>query len=89
MSTGISVVRELSAYGNARSTIGGTPLIEEEGRKVHAFWCACNYLAAGMIYLQANPLLREPLKVEHIKNRLLGHWGSSPALSFILSLIHI
>jgi xylulose-5-phosphate/fructose-6-phosphate phosphoketolase len=83
MSTGISVVRELSAYGNARSTIGGTPLGEEEGRKVHAFWCASNYLAAGMIYLQANPLLREPLKVEHIKNRLLGHWGSSPALSFI------
>lgn len=83
MSTGISVVRELSAYGIARSTIGGTPLGEEEVRKVHAFWCACNYLAAGMIYLQANPLLREPLKAEHIKNRLLGHWGSSPALSFI------
>jgi xylulose-5-phosphate/fructose-6-phosphate phosphoketolase len=83
MSTGISVVRELSAYGIARSTIGGTPLGEEDVRKVHAFWCACNYLAAGMIYLQANPLLREPLKAEHIKNRLLGHWGSSPALSFI------
>jgi hypothetical protein len=48
-----------------------------------AYWRACNYLAAGMIYLRANPLLREPLKVEHIKQRLLGHWGSSPGLSFI------
>src|SRR6185503_10183824 len=42
----------------------------------------CNYLAAGMIYLQANPLLREPLRVDHIKRRLLGHWGASPGLSF-------
>ena len=40
------------------------------------WWRAANYLAAGMIYLQANPLLREPLRPEHIKNRLLGHWGS-------------
>ncbi|PPD05539.1 MAG: phosphoketolase [Methylobacter sp.] len=47
-----------------------------------SYWRACNYLAAGMIYLQDNPLLREPLKPEHIKNRLLGHWGSSPGLSF-------
>jgi xylulose-5-phosphate/fructose-6-phosphate phosphoketolase len=58
-------------------------LSEEELRKTHAFWSACNYLAVGMIYLQANPLLREPLKPEHIKNRMLGHWGASPALSFI------
>jgi xylulose-5-phosphate/fructose-6-phosphate phosphoketolase len=50
---------------------------------MHRFWSACNYLAAGMIYLQANPLLREPLKPEHIKQRLLGHWGASPGLSFI------
>lgn len=48
-----------------------------------AYWRACNYLAAGMIYLQDNPLLREPLKPEHIKRRLLGHWGTSPGLSFI------
>jgi hypothetical protein len=47
-----------------------------------AYWRACNYLAAGMIYLQANPLLREPLMPEHVKLRLLGHWGSSPGLSF-------
>ncbi len=79
----ISPVKDLSAYGVARSTIQGTPLNEEEARKTQAFWRACNYLAVGMIYLQENPLLREPLKAEHIKNRMLGHWGASPALSFI------
>ncbi len=47
------------------------------------YWRACNYLAAGMIYLRDNPLLRQPLKPEHIKKRLLGHWGASPGLSFI------
>jgi xylulose-5-phosphate/fructose-6-phosphate phosphoketolase len=55
--------------------------------KIHAYWRACNYLAAGMIYLQDNPLLTETLKPEHIKNRLLGHWGASPGLSF--SYIHM
>src|SRR5499427_3711065 len=73
----------LSAYGKARSTIQGSPLSPEELRKTQAYWRACNYLALGMIYLQANPLLKEPLKPEHIKNRLLGHWGSSPGLAFI------
>jgi xylulose-5-phosphate/fructose-6-phosphate phosphoketolase len=78
-----SAVNKLSSFGVARSTIEGAPLDEEEARKTHAFWRACNYLAVGMIYLRANPLLREPLKPEHIKNRMLGHWGASPALSFI------
>ena len=50
--------------------------------RIDAFWRACNYLAAGMIYLRDNPLLEEPLRPEHIKQRLLGHWGASPALSF-------
>jgi len=59
------------------------PLSHEELRKMHAYWQACNYLSAGMIYLRANPLLREPLKPEHIKNRLLGHWGSDPGQSLI------
>ncbi len=54
----------------------------EELRRMNAYWSACNYLSAGMIYLRANPLLREPLKPEHIKNRLLGHWGSDPGQSF-------
>src|SRR3974390_2890045 len=58
-------------------------LTKDELRKLDAYWRACNYLAAGMIYLRTNPLLREPLKIEHIKQRLLGHWGSSPGLSFI------
>lgn len=78
-----SAVSKLSSFGPARSTIVGAPLTDEEARTTHAFWRACNYLALGMIYLQDNPLLREPLKPEHIKNRMLGHWGASPALSFI------
>lgn len=59
------------------------PLDSEELRKMDAFWRACNYLAVGMIYLRDNPLLREPLRAEHIKNRLLGHWGTSPGLAFM------
>ncbi len=50
---------------------------------MHRYWCAANYLTVGQIYLQDNPLLREPLRPEHIKPRLLGHWGTSPGLSFI------
>jgi len=73
----------LSAYGEARSTIQGSPLSLEELRKTDAYWRACKYLALGMIYLRDNPLLKEALKPEHIKNRLLGHWGSSPGLAFI------
>jgi xylulose-5-phosphate/fructose-6-phosphate phosphoketolase len=66
-----------SARTGGRRTLGAGEL-----RHIHAYWSACNYLAAGMIYLQDNPLLREPLRPEHIKKRLLGHWGSSPGLSF-------
>jgi xylulose-5-phosphate/fructose-6-phosphate phosphoketolase len=73
----------LSAFGRARSTVAGAPLAPDELRALDAFWRACNYLAAGMIYLKDNPLLREPLRPEHVKNRLLGHWGASPALSFV------
>ncbi len=51
--------------------------------KMHRYWCAANYLTIGQIYLKENPLLREPLKPEHIKPRLLGHWGTSPGLSLI------
>jgi len=59
------------------------PLAEEELRKMHAYWRAANYLSVGQIYLYANPLLHEPLKFEHIKPRLLGHWGTTPGLNFI------
>ncbi|MGD1862624.1 MAG: phosphoketolase [Leptolyngbyaceae cyanobacterium] len=58
------------------------PLSDEDLRKIDAYWRACHYLAVGMIYLRDNPLLKEPLKPEHVKHRLLGHWGASPALSF-------
>src|SRR6201987_5547163 len=77
------IANSLSAYGIARSTVEGAPLSPEELRKTDAYWRACKYLALGMIYLQDNPLLKEPLKPEHIKNRLLGHWGSSPGLAFM------
>jgi len=68
-----------SAKGHAASG----PLTAKELEVMNAYWRACNYLSVGMIYLQDNPLLREPLQVEHIKARLLGHWGASPALSFV------
>ncbi len=76
----------ISAFGTARSTVEGAPLTPEELRKIHAYWRACNYLAVGMIYLQEHPLLREPLKLEHVKHRLLGHWGSSPGISFLYTI---
>ncbi|MGH9451224.1 MAG: phosphoketolase family protein, partial [Terriglobia bacterium] len=62
---------------------GETPLSGDEVRKIDAYWRACNYLSLGMLYLLENPLLREPLKVEHLKKRLIGHWGSDPGQSFI------
>jgi xylulose-5-phosphate/fructose-6-phosphate phosphoketolase len=62
-------------------------LSPEELCKINAYWRACNYLAVGMIYLQDNALLREALQQEHVKSRLLGHWGSSPGLSF--TYIHL
>ncbi len=58
-------------------------MTEQELLRLDAWWRAANYLAVGMIYLRANPLLREPLLPEHIKARLLGHWGSSPGQAFI------
>ncbi|OQA01474.1 MAG: Xylulose-5-phosphate phosphoketolase [Planctomycetes bacterium ADurb.Bin401] len=73
---------ETATINNEPKTTEGI-LSEEELFKINAYWRACNYLAAGMIYLRDNPLLREPLKPEHIKKRLLGHWGTSPGLSFV------
>jgi xylulose-5-phosphate/fructose-6-phosphate phosphoketolase len=72
----------ISAYGPARSTIKGTPLSPDELRKIDAYWQASLYLCLGMLYLRENPLLREPLKLEHIKPRLLGHWGSDAGQCF-------
>lgn len=60
-----------------------SPLSDSELALVHAYWRAANYLSLGQIYLKANPLLQEPLKVEHIKPRLLGHWGTCPGLNLV------
>jgi len=59
------------------------PLEAQDLQRIDAWWRACNYLSVGMIYLKDNPLLRRPLLSEHVKHRLLGHWGASPALSFV------
>src|SRR5215471_10246479 len=68
---------------SSKPSISTEPLSSEELRKMNAYWRAANYLSVGQIYLFANPLLREPLKIEHIKPRLLGHWGTTPGLNFI------
>ena len=65
------------------NSIGAHPLTTEEVRRMNAYWRAANYLSVGQIYLYSNPLLREPLKLEHVKPRLLGHWGTTPGLNFI------
>jgi len=59
------------------------PLSPEEIRRVDAHWRAANYLSVGQIYLYGNPLLTEPLRIDHMKPRLLGHWGTTPGLNFI------
>jgi len=72
-----------AAVTSAQHGISAQPLTSEELRKIDAYWRAANYLSVGQIYLYANPLLREPLKIEHIKPRLLGHFGTTPGLNFI------
>ncbi len=70
---------------NART---GGPLSADDLRQIDAYWRAANYLAVGQIYLLDNPLLREPLRPEHIKPRLLGHWGTTPGLNFVYAHIN-
>jgi xylulose-5-phosphate/fructose-6-phosphate phosphoketolase len=60
-----------------------TALSNKERALMDAYWRAANYLSVGQIYLYDNPLLKQPLKMEHIKPRLLGHWGTTPGLNFI------
>ncbi|KAH7325043.1 XFP N-terminal domain-containing protein [Stachybotrys elegans] len=72
----------ISPFGKARSTVKGNPLSDDEVEKYNDFFKASCYLALGMIYLQKNPLLREPLQKDHLKGRLLGHFGSTPGQSF-------
>jgi xylulose-5-phosphate/fructose-6-phosphate phosphoketolase len=72
----------ISESGTSALSIS-TPLSPEVLRKIDAYWRAANYLSVGQIYLYDNPLLREPLKLKHVKPRLLGHWGTTPGLNFI------
>ena len=64
------------------------PLSPEDLQKIDAYWRAANYLSVGQIYLRDNPLLKEPLKLEHVKPRLLGHWGTTPGLNFIYAHVN-
>ena len=78
------LVGPLSAEGIARSTVSGAPLAADELNRVDAFWRACKYLALGMIYLQANPLLREPLKPAE---PALPHATVFPSVSVIVTIV--
>ena len=75
-------VESISPYGVARTTIDEKPLSDEEVKKFDAYFRACMYLCLGMLYLRENALLKEPLKKEHLKARLLGHWGSDAGQAF-------
>ena len=59
------------------------PLTADALHKIDAYWRAANYLSVGQIYLQDNPLLERPLTLEHVKPRLLGHWGTTPGLNLL------
>lgn len=78
--------KSISPYGIARSTVKGSPLSDKELKITDDYMRASLYLCLGMLYLKQNPLLKEPLKVEHLKARLLGHWGSDAGQIF--SYIH-
>ena len=80
-------VKSISPYGKARSTVEGAPLAPEELKKLDDYMRASLYLCLGMLHLKENPLLKEPLKLEHLKARLLGHWGSDPGQIF--TYIHV
>src|SRR6202163_5095045 len=69
--------------GAPHTTPSQEPLSPEELVALDAYWRAANYLSVGQIYLLENPLLREPLRIEHVKPRLLGHWGTTPGLNFL------
>src|SRR5216110_3668466 len=68
---------------NSLPGVAHEPLTQEELSKINAYWRAANYLSVGQIYLYKNAMLREPLKMEHIKPRLLGHFGTTPGLNFV------
>src|SRR5437773_11804836 len=81
MTRATTEVKRESGDGSKTATAG--PLSAEELRRVDAYWRAANYLSVGQIYLLDNPLLREPLRREHVKPRLLGHFGTTPGLNLV------
>src|SRR5579875_1959006 len=68
---------------NEETPAAGGPLSRREVELIDAWWRAANYLSVGQIYLVDNPLLEQKLRLEHIKKRLLGHWGTTPGLNFV------
>jgi xylulose-5-phosphate/fructose-6-phosphate phosphoketolase len=74
--------KSISPYGPARATVEGNSVSKDEVTLLHRYFNATLYLCLGMIYLKDNPLLREPLQLEHLKKRLLGHWGTDAGQSF-------
>src|SRR6185437_10276592 len=76
-------VPDVATTAVARAGESAQELSQQEERLLDAYWRAANYLSVGQIYLIANPLLREPLSADHIKRRLLGHWGTTPGLNFM------
>jgi xylulose-5-phosphate/fructose-6-phosphate phosphoketolase len=84
LSTAIEVTKKTEKPRGSNSAVKPSgPLSSELLQKIHSYWCAANYLCVGQIYLLDNPLLREPLRKENIKPRLLGHWGTSAGQNFI------
>src|SRR3982750_1144340 len=80
--TSATITAKRSTADGPKAAAAG-PLSAGQLRKMDAYWRALNYLAVGQIYLLDNPLLKKPLKREHVKPRLLGHWGTTPGLNFI------
>src|SRR4051812_26599753 len=81
--SGASLRQMATAHAAEPRTAAAQQLDTEELASIDAWWRAANYLSVGQIYLMGNPLLREPLRPEHIKPRLLGHWGTTPGLNFV------
>src|SRR5690348_584312 len=79
----LSTVVDTPPLHDANAHQAASPLSSDMLNRMHRYWSAANYLTVGQIFLQENPLLREPLRREHIKPRLLGHWGTSPGLSLL------
>jgi xylulose-5-phosphate/fructose-6-phosphate phosphoketolase len=80
---GAKMTQPSFVFDAAVSSAVAAPLSESDIERIHRYWAAANYLTVAQIFLRANPLLREPLRPEHIKPRLLGHWGTSPGLSLL------